>query len=192
MRHAIHIIISAVAILLAVAHLIWPDVRIDAITLALVVIAILPWLGSVFRSVELPGGMKVQYQELEKAQEQIEEAGLLATPEVRKEDPAYMRIAEHDPNLALAGLRIEIEKKLRAIAKAHGLSGERWSVGITARQLSEKGVLTKQEYSALIDLIAILNNAVHGAEVDQRAVEWAFEIRPHLLASLDKRANESS
>ena len=53
--HALHITVSIVAVLLAVGHLAFPAARIDAVTLALLVVAILPWLGSVFRSVELPG-----------------------------------------------------------------------------------------------------------------------------------------
>jgi len=36
--------VSLVALVLALAHLIWPSLAIDAITLALIVIAILPWL----------------------------------------------------------------------------------------------------------------------------------------------------
>jgi hypothetical protein len=163
--------------------------------LALVVLAILPWLSSVFRSVEFPGGMKVEYQELEKAKEKIEEAGLLAAPAapaLRKEEPAYTSIVEHDPNLALAGLRIEIERKLRAIAKSGGITDDRFSIQKMARELASKGLLTQQECMAINDLIGILNKAVHGAEVDQRAVELAFEIGPHLLVSLDERVREAS
>ena len=33
----------------------------------------------------------------------------------------------------------------------------------------------------------LLNSAVHGAEVDRRAADWAIEIGPKLLASLDDK-----
>src|SRR5262249_17209116 len=55
-RHAIHIAITAVAVLLGIGHFVWPDKKIDAKTLGLLVVAILPWLGSVFKSLELPSG----------------------------------------------------------------------------------------------------------------------------------------
>jgi hypothetical protein len=58
-RYIAHIIISAVALFVALGHIIFPSVRIDAITLVLLLIAVLPWLGFVFKSLELPGGIKV-------------------------------------------------------------------------------------------------------------------------------------
>ena len=79
--------------------------------------AILPWLGFIFKSVELPGGLKVEYPALEKASEDAAKVGLLGAPRKREESP-YLAIAEQDPNLALAGLRVEIERRLREIAKA--------------------------------------------------------------------------
>ena len=51
--------ISLLALVIALAHLIWPDIRIDAITVTLLVVAVLPWLSSVFKSIELPGGLKI-------------------------------------------------------------------------------------------------------------------------------------
>jgi len=189
-RQTLHATITFVAIFLAIGHLIWPDARIDAITLALLVIAILPWLGSVFRSLELPGGMKVEYHELEKAKARIEATGLIATSPTKKVVPSYTIIADHDPNLALAGLRIEIEKKLRAIAVSAGITDERLLRMI--RELAAKGLLTQEETAAIIHLIGILNAAVHAVGVDQRAVEWAFEFGPQLLASLDERVKKTA
>jgi len=69
--------ISGVSVLLALGHTIFPAVKIDSITVALLVIAILPWLGSIFGSIELPGGLKVTYPELEKLRQESEKAGLL-------------------------------------------------------------------------------------------------------------------
>jgi hypothetical protein len=184
-KFAFHITISVIAILLIAGHLIWPNLRVDAITLTLLAIAILPWLGSLFKSVELPGGLKIEYQELQKAREQAEKAGLLATPNTKKEGPAYLVVAEQDPNLALAGLRIEIERRLQTLAQANGIES-RGGMGILLRQLAERNVLSSNERGVLADLTSLLNKAVHGAEVDQRAAEWAFETGPWLLAALDE------
>ncbi|MFF2078332.1 hypothetical protein ACFVXG_26695 [Kitasatospora sp. NPDC058162] len=55
--------VTLAAIGLALAHLLSPGAAIDAVTLALVGIAVLPWLGPIFTSIELPGGVKAQYRE---------------------------------------------------------------------------------------------------------------------------------
>src|ERR1039458_8757405 len=74
---AISISISSVAVVLAGLHLAFPSWAIDAKTLVLVGIAILPWLGTVFESLELPGGWKVKYRDLKEAEEKAKSAGLL-------------------------------------------------------------------------------------------------------------------
>jgi hypothetical protein len=62
-RYLPHCIISALGLVLALGHVAYPHVKIDAVTLGFLVIAVLPWLGFVFKSLELPGGLKVEYQE---------------------------------------------------------------------------------------------------------------------------------
>ena len=185
-RYIPHIVISVVALLTAIGHIFLPDVKIDAITLALLLVAILPWLGFIFKSVELPGGLKVEYPALEKASEDAAKVGLLAAPRKREESP-YLAIAEQDPNLALAGLRIEIERRLREIAKRRGLEGERLGVGQLLQLLRTHDAISKQEDAVLSDLIRLLNKAVHGAEVDSRATQWAIDVGPRLLSALDER-----
>jgi hypothetical protein len=179
-------IISLGALLIALVHIIWPQLAIDAIALALIVIAILPWLAPLVKSLELPGGWKVEFQELQKAELRAESAGLLA--EVPSQEDAafsFQSIAVRDPNLALAGLRIEIEKRLSSLVEIHGLRP--MGVGRSLWALAQAEILTSEERSILSDMVNMLNAAVHGAEVDSRAATWAIEIGPRLLASLDER-----
>jgi hypothetical protein len=82
-------------------------------------------------------------------------------------------------------LRIEIEKRLVAIAERSGLEVRSRGIGQLLRLLSERQVLGTQERSVLADLIGLLNAAVHGAEIDRRSATWAIEIGPRLLAALD-------
>ena len=53
------------ALAIASAHLIQPALKIDAITLGLLVIAILPWLPRLLESAKLPGGWEVTFRRLE-------------------------------------------------------------------------------------------------------------------------------
>ncbi|MFD4975675.1 hypothetical protein [Streptomyces sp. NPDC058424] len=41
-----------------------PDLKIDAVTAVLLAVAVGPWLGALFDSIELPGGTKFQYKQL--------------------------------------------------------------------------------------------------------------------------------
>jgi len=54
--------ITATALAAGVARLIWPTLTIDSVTVALIVIAVVPWLAPIFKSLELPGGFKVEWQ----------------------------------------------------------------------------------------------------------------------------------
>ena len=51
----------------AIIHAFVPSIIIDGTTALLLAVAAIPWLGSLFRSIELPGGVKVEYQELKEA-----------------------------------------------------------------------------------------------------------------------------
>ena len=186
-------LVSLGALLLALAHIVWPQLAIDAVALALIIIAILPWLAPLVKSLELPGGWKVEFQELQKAASRAESAGLLAAESSQKETAfSFQSIASRDPNLALAGLRIELEKRLSLLAEIHGLNSRRsMGVGQSLRALAQAEVLTGEERSILADMVNMLNSAVHGAEVDSRAAAWAIDVGPRLLTSLDERVAEA-
>jgi len=184
----LQITISLVAIVLTAVHLIWPHIALDGISVTLLLIAILPWLAPLFKSVELPGGVKVEFQELEKAKERADKAGLLSdTNSTPVQEYSFQLVAEEDPNLALAGLRIEIEKRLVQIARSHRIDGEKQGVGRLLHVLAGKELITLEERSVLSDLVGLLNSATHGAEVDSRAALWAIQVGPRLLKSLDER-----
>jgi hypothetical protein len=94
-------------------------VRIDAITLALLVIAAIPWLRPLFKSLELPGGLKVEFQDVKNVTERADAAGLVASqPPGNPNTYSFQLIADNDPNLALAGLRIELERHLGQLAES--------------------------------------------------------------------------
>jgi hypothetical protein len=165
-----------------------PSIKIDIITLTLVVIAIIPWLAPLFKSLEFPGGWKVEFQDLKDAKDKADKAGLLGTESiVKKPQFAYLQVADQDPNLALAGLRIEIEKRLVRIAQVNNISMPHVAVGQMLRILGEKKILTNEECSALADIIGVLNAAVHGASVDQKTAELAMEMGGRLIEALDEK-----
>src|SRR5271167_3643431 len=116
-------IITLSALAGALIHLLWPKLAIDAITLTLLAIAVIPWLAPIFKSLEFPGGWKVEFkEELRKAASRAEQAGILAPQRAHiTSDIPSPEIAYDDPNLSLAALRIEIEKRVRTLAQKHGV-----------------------------------------------------------------------
>lgn len=59
----IRIVVTVAALVVAAVHLIRPTAKIDGVLLGLLVVAVLPWLGSIFESVE-GAGWKVTYRKL--------------------------------------------------------------------------------------------------------------------------------
>jgi hypothetical protein len=182
------------ALAIAAVHLIWPTLAMDVLTLALLVIAVLPWLAPLVKSVELPGGLKIELQDLKQVESRANTAGLLAVEPAQAEEArfAFEAVAAQDPNLALAGLRIEIEKRLSVLATAYGLdAGRPMGIGQLLRALTKADVLTAEERAVLADMTNMLNSAVHGADVGQDAAQWAIGVGPRLLTSLDERIAEA-
>src|SRR5690242_6086918 len=77
------IVISAVAIVIALAHMFVSEqlLRIDSTTLVLLALAAVPWLFPFLKSLTLPGGAVVEFRdrllEVEKKDDVIEDHGLL-------------------------------------------------------------------------------------------------------------------
>lgn len=184
-------IVTFFALLLALVHLIWPSLGIDFITVVLLAAAIIPWLAPLFKSLEFPGGWKVEFQDLQKASDKADAIGLLSpvNEEAGKEQQySFMIVSEQDPNLALAGLRIELEKKLNTLAISFGHEIKSRGIGGILREVLDKQLINKEEYSILTDMIGLLNQAAHGAQVDKRAAEWAISVGPRLLETFEERA----
>src|SRR2546425_11491566 len=83
-------VVSGVAILLAMAHLGFLKLSIDPTTVLLLALALLPWLSPLLKSIELPGGVKLDLREAEK---QAEEVGLL-TAAPKPPEPVYIASAD--------------------------------------------------------------------------------------------------
>lgn len=70
-------IVSLGALAGALVHLRWPDLAIDAVTVTLLLIAVVSWLAPSlapsFKSVEIPGGLKFELRELQRTAQQQSE-----------------------------------------------------------------------------------------------------------------------
>lgn len=194
-KRIIQITISIIGLIFIVSHLIWPGLKIDGITVILVVIIIVPWLAPLFKSFELPGGLKFEYHQLENATEKLIGAGWIKqvdSVETSKEHYKYsfLNVVDLDSNLALSGLRMEIESRLKDLAEHNSISIKNKGINQLTRELSTNGVLTYIESSAIIDILPFLNRASHGQEVDKKIHDWVIQIGPQILDNLEARIGE--
>jgi hypothetical protein len=81
----LRVLLTIFAIAVAVSHARWPGLRIDGVTLGLIVLAALPWLAPIIKSVELPGIGKIELQEV---RAQVEELRGQAASASQKADTA--------------------------------------------------------------------------------------------------------
>jgi uncharacterized protein YecT (DUF1311 family) len=188
--------ITVSAILVGLIHLFFPNLKIDAIFITLIIIAIIPWLEPLLKSVELPGGLKVEFQDFKKLEEEAIKAGLIKSDEkseikeitkTNSETFSFIEIAEQNEELALVGFRIEIEKRLRSLADKYSIESNRYSVTRLIEALTKEEILTIAEKTSLTDIISTLNKASHGMEYDQRSANWVIENGPKILDSLDEK-----
>lgn len=180
-------IITTTAVVLIIVHILFPHLAIDSTSLGLIVIAITPWLSPLFKSLEFPGGLKVEYQDLEKTEKQIQKAGLLPKSSVKKMiKKEFLPSTMEDPNLALAWLRIEVEKRLRELAQKKGLSNEH-NIHDLLFMLYANDVINDEEREALVDVTAILNKSMQGVEVEPTVTDWTIEVGPRLLKGLENK-----
>jgi hypothetical protein len=78
----------------------------------------------------------------------------------------------NDPNLALAGWRIDIEKELKRISREfHTPPAESRNLGRLLISLSLNGAIEPEVVPGLRNLLDLANRGVHGALVDQSVLE---------------------
>jgi hypothetical protein len=178
----IKLAISVVAAGAITVRVIWPNVKIDLIALGLILLGVLPWLSSILESAKFPGGWEITFRDVQKAASQVT-AGADSEPTAAPK-PSFMSFSAQDPNLALVGLRIEIEKRLRELAVEHGLP-DLPSLRQILNELRRKEVLDQQALEGLDKLIDAGTRAAHGATVQAPVAQWAIEYAPKVLAVLD-------
>lgn len=186
--------ITLIAILFAIIHLFVPNVEIDEITLILLVLAAMPWLAPFLKSVELFGA-KIEARDFKESEKKVENSGLV---EVEREPQRQNRhiysfeaVSGDDPNLLLAGLRIEIESRLRKIAENRNIKAGKFPLRRLTHELVKSGALNSVEAASIEDLLPLLNKAVHGARVDKEVTESALKFGPRLLDALENRIGET-
>ena len=193
-KNLIKVFITVTCIAIAVWHFLFPNVKIDTITVSLLAVAIIPWLASLFKSISLPGGLKVEFQELKRVELEARKADIIhgtAPNEVEMQslhqDYPFIAIAESNPRLALTGLRIEIQKSLRKIYGNKDIASEETAIYPLLLTLRDKNFITDEEVVTINDILETLNQVSQVAESDPRIVDWVITNGPRIIYGLESK-----
>lgn len=160
------------------------------------------------KNLELPGGIKIELAEVKAVTDKVIRGWArmemelpafkasimtngskpdLAQNQIPTEDPivSIREVANTDPNLSLVAFRIEIEKRVRQIAKTYQIKSHRTSLGKLIRELQNLQILPSEVSSGLMDLVAIGNRAAHGVEVEVSAADWVLDFGGSIILKLD-------
>jgi hypothetical protein len=89
----------------------------------------------------------------------------------------YSELAQQDPNLALAGLRMEVEILARNLAKGFQIEIQpRDSAGSVMRLLRDRGAITADQYDLAQKIVRLCNAAVHGTHVSREEADSVIDV----------------
>lgn len=188
--------ISLGAIILLYFHLFVRKIEPDAVSIFLFFLLIFPWILSLIKSIELPGGVVINLNEVMSATNKLTQAPVLLNDPHRKQvstkinittstsSPELKIFTEYDPNLALVGIRIELEKRIRKIGKKYDINDNVPLIKLV-KLLFDKKVFPYEVMNGLIELIGLGNKAAHGVKVSKDAADWVISKSEEIIALLD-------
>jgi hypothetical protein len=89
----------------------------------------------------------------------------------------YRNLARQDPNVALAGLRMEVEILARNLAKGFGIEIQRRdSAGMILRRLHDNHAITLQQNQLAQKIVQLCNAAVHGTRVSREEADEIIDL----------------
>jgi len=170
---------ALLCLILIVAHALFPSILIDTNTIILLLIILLLWLFPYIESINFPGGggIKLLQREVNRLEEQKEVENLLkppTAPEIPPQEKVITGIVSEDPlvftaedpNLVLAALRIDMEKKIRELASVSKIPDAGRTVYSLINSLVNKRRLPHSEARYIEGILQVCNKAVHGIAVD--------------------------
>jgi hypothetical protein len=84
--------LSALSLAAAIAHILFPSLKIDVVTLAFFGVAILPWIAPYIKSVTLPGGLEVVVQDIQRKVGQVQDQVNESSQHVQELKSAVQRL----------------------------------------------------------------------------------------------------
>lgn len=93
-------------------------------------------------------------------------------------------LAESDPVIALAKIRIELEKVLGQLARFNSITVRNLSLGIIVNKLTNQEIINHDIGKALREVIALCNRAIHGESLSEEGARAIVDVGINLLEEL--------
>ncbi len=158
------------------------------------IILIVPLIGSIKKLKYGDAEAEIEPSEVKQAAKKIEE-GLAKSPGPAKKSAAkslvplkdldLVQLTTQDSVLGLAKLRIELEKRLKAMSENAGLPTDKVWVGAMLRNLERSNKIPNSLAGAVRDILPIANSAVHGASIRREDAVRIAELGQQVLEELD-------
>ena len=104
--------------------------------------------------------------------------------EIYATSDAIRSLAEQDPIIALAKIRIELEKVLGRLARFNSIKIKGFALGALVNQLANQEILSPDLGRSLREVISICNRAIHGEIISGEGAIEIIDVGVELLEKL--------
>ncbi len=167
----------------------FPDIfKINVYTIIVFFILAIPSVASYLKEATFPGAKFIFKDEIKETKKLVKESKDEA--EIEKKWPLLFEtfnlssakeLLESDPVVALAALRIEIEKKLRNAVHFLDIPVKgRMILPKIIKALEEKNTLNHRQIKALKKILDMCNQAIHGVDVTNEEAEQIIDLADEL------------
>jgi hypothetical protein len=104
-----------------------------------------------------------------------------------QQQPEQDRYADDDLVLALAKVRIDLERMIREIGKRSGLvrSDTRFNLSRTLSMLEHRDILPLAAITAIREILPICNRAIHGEDIDRASAQSVIDVAREVMVILE-------
>lgn len=189
-------IIFTMGTALIIVHGFWSNMfKVDLISISILFILSIPFVAQFLRKAKFPGAefefkdeiretQKLVQLSVEKAKE-AENAGEAKVLQFETFKLSAIReLLESDPVLALAALRIEIERKIKLAANFLEIpKKERYSISKILEAFKRKEFLSYDQINALQKIVTMCNEAIHGSLISKEESTEIIDLTEELNKS---------
>ena len=189
-------ILIIIGISLIIIHGFIPKIfLVDGITILILFILSIPYLAFFLRKAKIAGAEFEFKDEITKTEELVKKSIEVAEnkKKIKKDERVFFqtfdiepikKLLNSDEVLALAALRMEIEKKFRIADNFFKLGiNDRWSISKIIEVFSKKGVLSKEQIMAIRRILNMCNKAIHGYIISKDEAEKIVKLADELNMS---------
>jgi hypothetical protein len=173
-------LVTAAALVVAAVHIWVPSTTVDAITLALFVVAVIPWLQPIFKTIKLPGGFELTLQELK---QEVKNATGAAQSAERKADLAVSGLTAQATGQPDRGVESVPEQRMAELSQAYEDIRSKQTAGPTRTQAMTEVIRKMIELAGSLtnfDVDAKLRSTARGQRLAAYAYLYAKPNPTHL------------